>query len=323
MAEKIFLSTYSIRIKDKKDGQLRLQNFNEEDDFFDVFIDYCMSIHKEISIKTDKKTGFKQKFTIDNLETDLVEVKDERTIYGYFNVGISGDKFDVGNNETGETEFKVKPNLHTSYKKLFFLLYLPKTKSTGYLILQRKSKFGIKTRFLETIKSYFRDKWKFQYKVSLSNRMPKQIFDNMMKRGDLKQLSFIKESLPGSLQDFLMNRNSPQNNDGILTKSMRAKTKLPDEWKESIFNWYHGITDSRSMIDIPESDTSYDEISYSLNLNGKETTFYVKNKHRIRPDIDVTENLEFGEDNEPTVESLVKESKELIDMVLELKPRNV
>jgi len=50
-------------------------------------------------------------------------------------------------------------------------------------------------------------------------------------------------------------------------------------------------------------------------------TFYIKNRQRVQPDIDVTSSIEF-ENDIPKTKSLVKNSKELIDDILNLAPKN-
>ena len=54
-------------------------------------------------------------------------------------------------------------------------------------------------------------------------------------------------------------------------------------------------------------------ISFIINLNGSTKTFYIKNKDKIRSNINVSHLIEF-EDGEPTIQSLVRISLEIIQI---------
>ena len=52
----------------------------------------------------------------------------------------------------------------------------------------------------------------------------------------------------------------------------------------------------------------------------KKTKFHIINRHKIQPTVDVTYLVDYDEQEEPTVESLRKESEELINSLLILNP---
>lgn len=76
-------------------------------------------------------------------------------IYGYFRAGVSDNKYDIENDQSRIIEFSVNPNLHTSYKNVFFYLMVPNNSTEGYLILQRIENFGIKTRLTASLHKFF------------------------------------------------------------------------------------------------------------------------------------------------------------------------
>jgi len=70
-------------------------------------------------------------------------------------------------------------------------------------------------------------------------------------------------------------------------------------------------------------DEEFDEVEFELQLNGKKKTFYIANRTRIQPDIDVTGQLDYGDDGQPTLESLIRETETLLTDIINLEPRNV
>lgn len=74
-------------------------------------------------------------------------------------------------------------------------------------------------------------------------------------------------------------------------------------------------------IEIDGIDEEFDEIEFELELNGKRKTFYVAHKNRIQPDIDVTSQIVFDEQGQPIIQSLIAQSEELIEDIIEFRIR--
>ena len=52
---------------------------------------------------------------------------------------------------------------------------------------------------------------------------------------------------------------------------------------------------------VASSAPTLDEVEFELELNGKKKTFYVSNRTRIQPDVDVTRELDYGANGQPTM----------------------
>ena len=99
---------------------------------------------------------------------------------------------------------------------------------------------------------------------------------------------------------------------------MVSSTGLPQNYKN--FVDYLFTHQDKERIEIV--DNEFDEVEFELELNGKKKTFYVMNKSRIQPDIDVSSELEYNEDGSVKIESLISQSEELIRDLIELRISN-
>ncbi|WP_042723139.1 hypothetical protein [Flavobacterium sp. B17] len=116
------------------------------------------------------------------------------------------------------------------------------------------------------------------------------------------------------------NNENYQETKGTFKTSFTSRTSLPDNWKLYIDKLLK--KELNETVEIDGLDDNFTDLEFQLDLNGKQKTFYIKNQHKVQPDIDVTNNIEF-ENESPTTESLVQNAKELIDDIIKLVPRNV
>jgi hypothetical protein len=96
---------------------------------------------------------------------------------------------------------------------------------------------------------------------------------------------------------------------------MISNSGLPQNYKDFINSLFTG--ERKDRIEIINND--FDEVEFELELNGKKKTFYVVHKGRIQPDIDVSAELDYEENGNPKVESLVAQSEDLIRELIELR----
>jgi len=138
----------------------------------------------------------------------------------------------------------------------------------------------------------------------------------MMDEGNLKKVEFIKRRIPGSIVDYYDRDGRPDEIPGTLKTSMLSPTSLPDNFKRVVDDLF--TNPDRERIEIDGIDEGFDELEFELELNGKRKTFYVIHRNRIQPNIDVTRDLQYDEDGNPTTESLIEQSEILIREVIEL-----
>lgn len=312
--EKFLLSTYLIKIQNKSKNDQILSRFNETEDFYNYFQTYLNDIFQNIVKTSDSKNSIPLHLTLNTLPTPD---DDNRSIYGYFSVGISGEEYNILDTETRERVAEVKKN-HAAFRELFFYVKIPKNKDYASLILQRKSKFGVKMVLLKTLNNHFKQKGYLDNYIFINNIIHGRVYRKMMDNGKLKKVDLIKRRLPNSIEEYFENGNIDQQIPGVLKTSMVSSTGLPQNYKD--FVDYLFTHQDKERIEIV--DNEFDEVEFELELNGKKKTFYVMNKSRIQPDIDVSSELEYNEDGSVKIESLISQSEELIRDLIELRISN-
>lgn len=311
---KILLSTYLIKVNDNRDNLQILSRFNGSDDFLKIFENYTIEIFSNIKKESDIRGNNLQHLTL--VSPPIVDLQ-RRRIYGYFYAGISGDIYQIRDIKTSDDLLLVEPN-HVALRKLFFYLQIPKDKISGTLILQKSAKFGIKTILKKTVNKYIKEQGYQKYRVQINNILHGMVYQRMINHGNLKKVELIKYRIPSTLEGYYSNGQEPIETHGKLITSMSSSTSLPEAYRQFIDPLYRN--GSKERIEIKDIDEEFDEIEFELELNGKRKTFYIANKQKIQPDIDVTAELEFDENGVPTINSLLSQCEELERDIIEIQP---
>ena len=311
MAQKnIYLSTFKLGIFEEK-SEVLLSKFNVNEDFFDFF----KAFMDEIFANVHKSTSYKDRTILHlTLDEPVVADKDTRTFYGHISSGIGGDRFKVRTEGETETAFESDPEKHITFRNLFFYVQMPIDHKYGYLIIQKRRDLGAKILLEKALNKYFRDKGYNRFSATINNLLNGKVFEKMMNDGKLKNIDFIKNTIPSTLDEF--QSKGLRKEKGKLTTSISA-TSLGDYWKKLIKTIYKKQYTKDSLIEIEGLD-NLDEVEFELELNGKRKTFHVLAKSRTLPDIEVSSDLSFS-NGEPTIQSLVKVSETLISDLLTLK----
>lgn len=311
MSKKIYLSTYSLKVFDRQEETL-LMNFNGSEDFHKFFTDFMEDVYKNV-----KKTHTHSDRTVLHLALDepAISTKSNRTVYWYISSGVSGDKFKVRKEGETETAFESNNN-HITFRDLFFYLQLPSDKTYGYLIIQKRRDLGAKALLQKALNTYLREKGYLNFNAKITNMLNGRVYERMMSEGNLKSIDFIKKTIPATMEQFY--EEGPNTETGTLTTSIRAPFSLGPYWKNFI-NKVFNKEYKESIIELDDALDSFNEIEFELELNKKIKTFHVLSKGRTQPDVEVSNDLDF-KDNEPTTESLVEVSASLIEDMLTLKP---
>lgn len=133
------------------------------------------------------------------------------------------------------------------------------------------------------------------YFLELRQAPPRYFLKNFLQNGKLKEYKLISNNELGREENIFK-----------LKKNEIVKTKI----KEILINLFNSNLSIDDKIAFSYKG-EYDEISFVLELNGSTKTFYIKNKEKIRSNIDVTDLVEF-EMGEPTIQSLIEISLGII-----------
>lgn len=316
MNERILLASYAIKIKYKRENAY-LSAFNSVDDFYPFLKKFFKYIFENINHLKDRSGNNTIFLTLDELP--IFDDK-KRTCYGYFSSGISGDNYKVKEIATNKTVMDVDRENHASFRDVFFYFSIPYNKSQGYLILQRKTNFGIKTKLTPALNGFLAKEGYVDNNLSLNNLIHISVYQQMMKLGKLKKVELVKNKIPNNLEDYLNNDENYTERKGTLKTSFSSGTALPESWKNYIDKLVR--KERNETVEIEGLDDNFTDLEFQLEMNGKQKTFYIKNQQRVQPDIDVTNNIEF-ENGIPKTDSLVKNAEELIEEVIKIIPKNV
>lgn len=314
---KILLSTYVVKVLDNNNNVQILSRFNGNDDFLRTFENYLNTIFANIRAESDSSETTTLHLTLESPPTiDNIN----RRIFGYFSSGVSGDEYQIRDLETQDNLLDVERN-HAAFRNLFFYMQIPNGSNVGALILQRKAKYGIKTIFKRTINRYIKEQGYQIYKVEVNNILHGRVYRRMIEQGNLRKVELIKKRIPSTIEQYYENNGNPIEIPGTLRTSMSSGTSLPLAYRNLVDRLFRNPNQER--VEINGIDEEFDEIEFELELNGKKKTFYIANKQRIQPDIDVTSQLQFDADETPTIESLILQCEELVQDIIEIQPPNV
>lgn len=314
---KILLSTYVIKILDNQRNEQILSHFNGTDDFLRLFENYLNTIYTNIRAESDSSETTTLHLTLES--PPVLDVANRR-IYGFFSSGVSGEEYQIRDLETQDNLLNVE-RTHAAFRNLFFYVQIPNGRNRGALILQRKAKYGIKTIFKKTIYRYLKENGYLIYQVEVSNILHGQVYRRMIEYGNLKRVDLIKKRIPSTIEEYYANNGNPLLIPGTLKTSMSSSTSLPSAYRNLVDRLFR--RSNRERIELNGIDEEFDEIEFELELNGKKKTFYIANKQRIQPDVDVTNQLDYDSNQVPTIESLIRQCEELVEDIIEIHPSDV
>lgn len=317
MTDRILLSTYTIRLTNSEKENQVLQRYNGEDDFLDFIKQFTDFIFTNTNQLTDRTGTVKIHLTLDEQSKIL---STERCVYGLISSGIGGDKFKLVD-LTNETPTITAGKNHVSFRDVFFYFYIPKNKDIGYLILQRKTNFGIKDRLKEAINSYMRSLGITNYYITFNNLIHEKVFKKMMAEGNLKKVDLIKNKIPFSMEEYVNNGVNPAEIKGKQRISFSSYGTLPNQWKEDILGFLKIPVNKDATLELSGLN-EYEDIEFELELYGKRKTYYVKKQYKTQPDVDVSSSIIFDINGDPMIDSLVSTAKEMIADFETLKKEN-
>lgn len=287
---KINFTIYRFSLLNKAKEQQVLSFYNEEDDLLETMNDFCAYLHKNIKGYIDNQGKYRT-FTLSNKQSKNTE---RRIISGYFDSAYTGERGKVKYGKSNKLKCDIQKKDLIS-KDFFYLIHVPEKSKYGFLIVQKKENHGVKSIFENEFNSFMRMKGVSNYLLELRQAPPRYFLKNFLLNGKLKEYKLISNNELGREENIFK-----------LNKNEIVKTKI----KEILINLFNSNLSIDDKIAFSYKG-EYDEISFVLELNGSTKTFYIKNKEKIRSNIDVTDLVEF-EMGEPTIQSLIEISLGII-----------
>lgn len=276
------VSTFKFSLTNSKGEKQFLANLPGNIDFQDLFDDFCKDIFS--NIKKFNENGKDKSLTL--REHHQVD-KEKRQIFGKFDAGTTGDPVNINHPETNKTNYTVSPD-ELQARILNFFVQIPKNKQEGFIILQRKSTHSIQKSFEDCFNSFLAKKG-FQgenkLKMKLAHAPNSNLLQRMMDGGELKEISLERNGLPNSFSNLFAGTNDSKLGT-IATQLIFHKTAIKDNFKQVLYAIYSKSYNGDEQIEI--EGNFYDEVSFTFYLDKITKTFYVKDKSKIRSEIDIT-----------------------------------
>ncbi|MBF00310.1 hypothetical protein [Flavobacterium coralii] len=304
------INTYRVSL-DNRNGETQILNFfNGEDDFLNLANDFCSYILENIRDYVDGQGNYRT-FTLNDRQ--YLDV-DNRIISGYFDSAYTGEVVDIKEPITNDLLYQVTRDKLQS-KKFFFLIWVPENSHYAYLVVQRKSNHGVKSILQSSFSNYLNFLGYSDYKVHIDDAPSYYLLETMLTQGILKEIKLINKSLKTTFEEQFADEGIANvgSNEIVLKFSNNANTQA---YKNVLFNLYR--QNFAEHVPVVIDGRNFDEVSFTIEMNNLSKTFYVKDKSKIRSNIDIS-NLVQIEDGEPVHDSLLAVC---MDVILRLSRRD-
>ena len=296
---------YRISIKNKRKEEQILNYFNGQEDFLDVCNDYYVSL-KEEKVTYFDNSGNKRTFSI---TSKIVRNDKERLLVTHFDSAYTGKEIDIRDGNSNLLNYAVgKDELQS--RKLFSHAYFPSNAKYAYIVFENKSNLGVKVIFEQELQKFINRSGFTDFRVKLEPALNFQYLSNILDKGKLKKVRLINYRYSNEMQLSLWNKLELNSKDQEVRELKFSNHTENDLFKFELFKLFFSQLHVDEKI-VFMSKYEVDEISFEINYKGSSKTFYLKNKNRMRANIDVSNRLKYL-GGEPTYESMKDVSLDLI-----------
>lgn len=288
-------------------------------DLFDIFKDV---LEEEKSDSNEKKQKA-WRFSTLNIDSD------KRLITGIIDAGEYGYETKLYNVDTDEE--RIRLSNEAELLPHYFLIYLPRNDTHGYLILQRFQNIGVKT-IIEHILKNALSKSIGDYRLIVSNALPKNIFDDIINRVTVKEVrytKYIKTHKPTDEADNLTHDNSDNVyvDDYVVEQVFKSRNHdgfIPNIGKK-ILNVFKDDGDIRQfLVEELNLDNDGDELSVVVDdENSSRTITLFDNRainldynNRLFPYFDISDDVRCDKTGHPVFSSIDCVAKDYLNILI-------
>jgi hypothetical protein len=302
-------TVYRLRILNNSEEEQLLSQFNGTNDLLEEFYLYYQRLSKENVDYFDSK-GNKRTFSI---TTEIEFVKEERKLISDLDSAYTGEEFEIRNGNSNNLNYLVSENELQS-RKMFSFIHIPKNSKKGYVVFENKSKHGVKIIFEREFNRFLKERGYEKFSLIMTPGLNFNYLSSMIEKGKLKKVRLIDYRYSNEVQLSLWgNINLNINGEEIRELKFNSKTEN-SLFKNELYKLFFSKIDMEEKI-IFMNQYDVDEISFEINYNDSSKTFYLKDKNKMRANIDISNKLEYL-DSEPTYSSMKKVALELIHEIL-------
>ena len=289
------LTFYKFTLTNKAGDQQVLNLFNEKEDLLEIMNDFCSHMCANINSYRDVQ-GKHRTLSLANKQ-----VKDDakRIITGYLASAHTGEYGKIQDGKTSDTKYDIlKADLVS--KDFFYLIHVPKKSKHGFLIFQKKENHGVKVAFESAFNTFMRSKGISSYYFKVKHAPVRYLINNFLKFGKLREFRLISNAEQSSnmslgREELVVKPDKNRNAEAVKDILIELFDKSSHESRIPFLN-----------------NKNIDEIAFVISHDGISKTFYIRDKDKIRTNINVSTLLDF-EDGEATLESLIRVSLGIIN----------
>lgn len=300
---------YRISILNNRKEKQILNYFNGSEDLLNICNEYYHSLKKE-QVNYFDNNGNKRTFSI---TTDIEKQDYDRILVTSFDSAYTGETFDIRDGNTNALNYSANKNELQS-RKMFSLVHIPENSKYGYVVFENKSKHGVKIIYEREFQKFLNINGFDNFRIILEPGLNFNYLSNMMEKGKLKKVRLINYRYSKEVQLSLWG-NVNLNATGEEIKELKFFNQTENDlFKFELYKLFFSRLDLGDKIKFM-SKFVVDEISFEINHNDSSKTFYLKNKNRMRANIDVSNRLKYV-GYEPTYESQKAVALDLIQEIL-------
>jgi hypothetical protein len=284
------LSAFSIRVLDRKSQEIKvLDNFNDSGlDLIDILENYLKDMY--------------QKYIINNRTQKLSMVEDykldNRTLFGLLKTGEYGYETELHDIEKRTMSHEREPT-EAEILPFYFNVDIPSSADEAIVLLQRFGLQGITSPFRTLIVNRFNKSFP-GYEMRLNPLVPEQLVNMFAEEGYIERLRFVRFNLPKDIADAIGHPHAEKDYDVELVIRARTSSEVPIRVR--IDQFFAGQRDNQGILELEGFD--YDTTKVEMNIDGKKRTIDLSDFGKLRPNFDITKEVETGDDGHPTLLSL-------------------
>lgn len=295
---KVKLETFCIQAKLRggKDSNYFALDDIEGIHFLDIFEQYLGSLVGKLSVSEYHKTIL----TFEPI-TKMID-RNQWNAAGRVRLGEFGYGNPIFNVDTFEPKYD-KTQRDSELYPLYFTVCGTPGRNRAVLVLQRFGKIGLNTQFKRTFSKFVSEKYP-RYLIEIHSLVPKELLKAMVDNGEISQIILRKNKLPKNAIDRLRNK-------GFTEKVSKMDIVFKGDGgnifkKEKIKEW---ISDpDPTFITIEElRDYGLDgthSVLMKILINGSLREVDFTDTLKIKPYIDVHDDLLFDKDGHPIISSI-------------------
>jgi hypothetical protein len=287
VAHRISLSPYAMRIRLKRTKDyLKPATLPTGQSFLELLQTHFRKLNLKAAVDQDNLAAVKIKTCTTR----------PQSMSGLIQSGEYGIEAELQNLSTGKTRRREKDDCE--FLPFFFHIQTHPRANEAILLMQRYGVYGVKTHFLQGVSEFVSaidENWLLEVNPIATRQSIERALN-----GGIRKVIYIRHSVPADVADKLRLDGTLEEKD-----SMELVIKLKGHLAQ-IPKWMHRVARGYSDLDYLEvSGVTYDEMKVEAEIDGRSKMLNLAQlKDRLRMDIDITSDVDLGDDGHPEFESI-------------------